>query len=76
MAIRDIVRDIGRALGIGRGNASGAGGTTRSIGGDVRRSMMSAGERQLADSMERRNRREKREDRRKAAEKPAPKPET
>ncbi len=76
MAIRDIIRDIGRALGIGRGNASGAGGRTRSIGGDVRRSMMSPGERQLAAMQERRNNREDREDRRKAAEKPETKPET
>ncbi len=78
MAIRDIVRDIGRALGLGGGNASGAGGTTRSIGRDIqaaqRSSMLSAGERHLAAMQERRNRREDREDRRQAAERPAPKP--
>jgi hypothetical protein len=57
MAIRDIVRDIGRALGLGGGNASGAGGTTRSIGRDIaaaRSSMISRpGDRDGPDRSER-----------------------
>jgi hypothetical protein len=54
MAIRDIVRDIGRALGLGGGNASGAGGTTRSISRDIqaaqqRSSMLSRADRDGPD---------------------------
>ena len=39
----DVMRDIGRALGLGggSGNASGAGGTTKSIGGQVAGAMNS-----------------------------------
>jgi len=57
MAIRDIVRDIGRALGLGGGNASGAGGTTRSIGRDIqaaqRSSMISRADRDGPDRSDR-----------------------
>lgn len=35
----DIMRDIGRALGLGGGNASGAGGTVSSIGSQVQSAM-------------------------------------
>ncbi len=35
----DMMRDISRALGFGGGNASGAGGTTKSIGGQVAAAM-------------------------------------
>ena len=35
----DMMRDISRALGLGGGNASGAGGTTKSIGGQVAAAM-------------------------------------
>lgn len=33
--LRDVTREIGRALGFDRSSARGAGGTTRSIGGDI-----------------------------------------
>lgn len=70
-SVAQAARDIGRALGIGRSSASGAGGTTRSIGGDIRQSMMSPGERQLAAMQERRS---NRDDRPAAAAAAAPPP--
>lgn len=59
-AVASVARDIGRALGFDRSSARGAGGTTRSIGGDIRQSMMSPGERQLAAMQERRSNRDDR----------------
>lgn len=67
----DVMRDIGRALGMDSSSARGAGGTTRSIGGDIRQSMMSPGERQLAAMQERRS---NRDDRQAAAAAPAAPP--